>query len=127
MDKPHQESSNVHRCARPRSSPYADTPPGPRQWSGPTRTTGRDMRQEFHSDLLEVGRLLVSMAEASRTAMRNASIALLDAELSAGESVVARDEEIDALYRQIEEKVHNSFARQAPVAGDLRLLLTALH
>ncbi len=85
------------------------------------------MRREFQTDLLEVGRLLVSMAEAGRVAMRNATTALLDADRAAGESVVARDAEIDALYRQAEEKVHQVLARQAPVAGDLRLVVTALH
>lgn len=85
------------------------------------------MRQEFHSDLLEVGRILVSMAEASRIAMRNATVALLDADLAAAERVVVQDDEIDSLYHRVEEKVNRAFARQAPVAGDLRLLLTALH
>lgn len=85
------------------------------------------MRQEFQTDLLEVGRLLVSMADAGRVAMRNATTALLDADRAAGESVVARDAEIDALYRQAEEKVQQVLARQAPVAGDLRLVVTALH
>jgi len=85
------------------------------------------MRREFHSDLLEVGRILVSMAEAGRIAMRNATVALLDADLAAAERVVARDDEIDGFYHQVEEKVNQAFARQAPVAGDLRMLLTALH
>ncbi|GAH09555.1 unnamed protein product, partial [marine sediment metagenome] len=35
------------------------------------------MREEFRADLLEVGRLLVSMAEAVRTAMSAATTALL--------------------------------------------------
>jgi phosphate transport system protein len=85
------------------------------------------MRETFHSDLLEVGRLLVSMAEAVRIAMRNATTALLDAHLDAAEAVVARDAEVDDLYRQIEEKVQTLLARQAPVASDLRLVVTSLH
>jgi phosphate transport system protein len=85
------------------------------------------MRAEFRADLLELGRLLVSMAEAVRTAMRNATAALLTADLAAAEEVVVRDAEVDALYRQVEERVQQVLARQQPVAGDLRLVVTALH
>lgn len=85
------------------------------------------MREEFRADLLELGRLLVSMAEAVRTAMRNATGALLEADLAAAEEVVARDKDVDTLYRQAEERVQVVLARQQPVAGDLRLVVTALH
>jgi len=85
------------------------------------------MRAEFRADLLEIGRLLVSMAEAVRTAMSQATDALLTADRSAAESVVARDDEIDNTYRLVEEKVYEVLARQAPVAGDLRMVVSALH
>lgn len=85
------------------------------------------MRDEFRADLVELGRLLVSMAEAVRTAMRNATTALLDADLAAAEQVIARDTEIDGLYRQAEDKIQVVLARQQPVASDLRLVVTALH
>jgi phosphate transport system protein len=85
------------------------------------------MRDEFRSDLLEISRMLVSMAEAIHRAMRRASDALLNADQTAAEQVVARDAEVDALYRLVEDKVYDVVARQAPVASDLRLVLTALH
>ncbi|HET6215083.1 MAG TPA: phosphate signaling complex protein PhoU [Micromonosporaceae bacterium] len=85
------------------------------------------MRAEFQTDLLEVGHLLVSMAEAVRAAMRKATDALLGADLAAAEAVIARDAEIDTLYREVEDKVQQVLARQAPVASDLRLVVTALH
>jgi phosphate transport system protein len=85
------------------------------------------MRDEYRADLLEIGRLLVSMAEAVRAAMARATDALLSADRDAAELVVARDQEVDALYRQVEEKIHEVLARQAPVAGDLRMVVTALH
>jgi phosphate transport system protein len=86
-----------------------------------------EMREEFQGDLLEIGRLLVSMAEAVRSAMNRATDALLSADREAAELVVARDQEVDALYQQVESKVHEVLARQAPVAGDLRLVVSALH
>ena len=85
------------------------------------------MREEFRADLVELGRLLVSMAEGVRTAMRKATTALMAADLAAAEEVVARDADIDKLYRQVEERIQVVLARQQPVAGDLRLIVTALH
>jgi phosphate transport system protein len=85
------------------------------------------MRAEFRADLLEIGRLLVSMAEAVRIAMSRATDALLSADRAAAEQVVEQDEGIDARYRQVEEKANDVLARQAPVAGDLRLVVSALH
>jgi phosphate transport system protein len=85
------------------------------------------MREGFQSDLNEVNRLLVTMAEAVRAALRKATTALLTADLKAAASVIERDVEVDAVYRQVEAKVADTIARQAPVAGDLRTVITALH
>ena len=85
------------------------------------------MREEFQADLNEVSRLLVTMAESVRAAMRRATTALLTADREAAEAVIARDAEVDELYRQLELKVSDVIARQAPVATDLRTLITALH
>jgi phosphate transport system protein len=85
------------------------------------------MREEFQADLAEVSRLLVTMAEAVRAALRKATTALLTADLEAAETVIERDVEIDDLYRQVEAKVADTIARQAPVAVDLRTVVTALH
>jgi len=59
--------------------------------------------------------------------MRKATTALLTADLKAAESVMERDVEVDEIYRQIETKVVDTIARQAPVASDLRTVITALH
>jgi phosphate transport system protein len=85
------------------------------------------MRDEFQADLVEVRRLLVTMAEAVRAALRKATTALLTADLTAAKTVIERDVEIDAIYQQVETKVADTIARQAPVASDLRTLITALH
>ncbi len=85
------------------------------------------MREEFQADLNELSRLLVTMAEAVRAAMRRATSALLTADRAAAVTVVQRDAEVNELYRQVEQKVCEVIARQAPVAGDLRAVVTALH
>ncbi|MGN9910889.1 phosphate signaling complex protein PhoU [Phytohabitans sp. LJ34] len=84
------------------------------------------MRDELRADLLEVGRLLVSMAEAVRTAMSHATEALLTANREICETVVSRDAEVDDLQRQVEQQVYDTLARQAPVATDLRLVITGI-
>ena len=85
------------------------------------------MREEFQADLTEVSRLLVTMAESVRAAMRKATTALLKADREAATAVVERDAEVDDIYRQVETKVADTIARQAPVASDLRMVITALH
>jgi phosphate transport system protein len=67
------------------------------------------------------------MAEAVQAAMRKATSALLTADLKAAESVIERDAEVDEIYGQVETKVADTIARQAPVASDLRMVITALH
>lgn len=84
------------------------------------------MRDELRADLLEVGRLLVSMAEAVRTAMAHATEALLRADREICEAVIARDAEVDELHRQVEQQVYDTLARQSPVATDLRLVVTGI-
>ncbi|MCX4389283.1 phosphate signaling complex protein PhoU [Micromonospora peucetia] len=85
------------------------------------------MRDEFRADLQIVSQLLVDMAEGVRAAMRQATHALLTADRRAAETVIERDAEIDNLYRHVEERVCDLLARQAPVASDLRAMITALH
>ena len=85
------------------------------------------MRDEFRTDLNTVSQLLVDMAEAVRVAMAKATRALLTADRVAAEMVIARDAEVDSLYRQVEALVSDLLARQAPVASDLRTVISALH
>jgi phosphate transport system protein len=85
------------------------------------------MREEFHAELAEVTELLVAMADEVRGAMRRATTALLDANAGVGEGVISGDRVVNELHTQVEEKVYGLLARQAPVASDLRLVVTALH
>src|SRR6266581_4092571 len=85
------------------------------------------MREEYQAELADVTRTLVAMAEGVRTAMRRASAALMAADAAEAEEVVLGDAETDARYHQIEDLVYDLLARQAPVASDLRLVVTALH
>lgn len=85
------------------------------------------MRDEFRAELTGVGKLLVTMAEAVRQAMGQATHALLTADRPVAEAVIVQDAEIDRSYREVEERVCGLLARQAPVASDLRTVVSALH
>ncbi len=85
------------------------------------------MREAFEAGLEELNQLLVSMAEAARTAMQNATTALLNADRNAAETVIAEDDRIDTLKQEVDNRAYELLARQAPVAGDLRRITTALH
>jgi phosphate transport system protein len=85
------------------------------------------MREEFRAELAEVSELLVAMADEVRGAMSRATTALLDANANVAEGVVAGDAVVNDLHGQVEERVYALLARQAPVASDLRLVVTALH
>ena len=85
------------------------------------------MRTEFHADLADVSGLLVAMAEEVRAAMRRATQALLNADAPMAEGVITGDAAVNELYKEVEDRVYGLLARQAPVASDLRLVVTALH
>ncbi|MGH3715076.1 MAG: phosphate signaling complex protein PhoU [Micromonosporaceae bacterium] len=84
------------------------------------------MREGFQTDLAELGQLLVSMGVSVRGNMQEATQALLDVNRPVADIVVAGDAKVDALHQRVEERATELLARQAPVAGDLRMVLTAL-
>jgi phosphate transport system protein len=86
-----------------------------------------DVRTRYQADLAQVTEVLVTMADGVRIAMRRASAALVSADGDLARRVQVDDADIDMLYRRVEAQVFQLLAQQAPVAGDLRLVITALH
>jgi phosphate transport system protein len=84
------------------------------------------VRDLYHEELDAISASLVEMANLVGAAMCRATSAILDADLTLAESVIEADETIDALYRETDGRVFNLMARQQPVAGDLRILVTSL-
>jgi len=85
------------------------------------------VRAQFHTDLEGITATLVHMADGVTTAMRRATTALLSADANLAEEVLREDVRIDELYHRVDEQVGELMARQAPVACDLRLTITALN
>ncbi|MCU1592799.1 MAG: Phosphate-specific transport system accessory protein PhoU-like protein 2 [Frankiales bacterium] len=84
------------------------------------------MRASYHEQLAEVGDGLIEMSRLVGSAVSKATTALLDADLSAAETVIEQDEEVNKLYRQLDDVAVQLLARQQPVAIDLRAIVTAL-
>lgn len=84
------------------------------------------MREAYQSDLRHLVDDLVEMADMARTALRDASTALLDCDLALAERVIAADANIDERQLELDAKIVELLARQSPVATDLRLLVAAL-
>ena len=84
------------------------------------------MRDTYHEQLAEVGDGLIEMSRLVGSAVSKATTALLDADLEAAESVIAADEQVNALYRQLDDVAVQLLARQQPVATDLRAIVTGL-
>jgi phosphate transport system protein len=84
------------------------------------------MREQFQEELDAVSATLVQMAGLVRIAMDNATTALLTADLTLAEKVIAEDAIIDDMQHELDARTINLIARQSPVASDLRTLVTSL-
>jgi len=84
------------------------------------------MRDAFHDSIDAISDELVEMTRLAGSAIVRASTALLDADLALAESVIAADDHLDRVQRDLEEKAFDLLARQQPVATDLRIIVTSL-
>jgi phosphate transport system protein len=84
------------------------------------------MRSAFHDDLDSVGQTLIDMGGRVGRAMELATTALLSADLKLAEEVISDDDHIDSMQHDLDAKTLSLLARQQPVAGDLRTLVTSL-
>jgi phosphate transport system protein len=84
------------------------------------------MRERFQEELDGVSATLVEMAGLVKVAMENATTALLTADLTLAEKVIAEDLVIDQIQHDLDAKTITLIAQQGPVATDLRTLVTSL-
>lgn len=84
------------------------------------------MRTGFHQQLDTLTDQLADMCAMAAEAISQASEALLEADLTTAESVIARHRSILALDAHVEETAFALLALQAPVATDLRSVVSAL-
>jgi phosphate transport system protein len=84
------------------------------------------MRETFHEELDNMSASVVDMTKLVSVTLERATQALLTADVSLAESVISSDAEIEAAYQALEDKAVELLARQAPVAGDLRIIVAGL-
>ncbi len=84
------------------------------------------MRDSYHEALDAVVNDLVQLTGLVETALQEATIALLEANLDKAEEVISADARIDAMHDDIESRCFSLLARQAPVAGELRTVVAAM-
>ena len=84
------------------------------------------MREIFEAELKQLGADLVTMSQQVELAISGAGTALLTGDVPLAESVIVADAGIDSLERDIDERSVLILAQQAPVAIDLRIVVSAL-
>ena len=83
-------------------------------------------RQEFQRELDDIEAKVIELFAMVAEDLPRATDALLNGNTEALRAVAEREKVIDALYPEIEELANREIALQAPVASDLRFLLSVL-
>jgi phosphate transport system protein len=83
-------------------------------------------RQEFQRELEGIEAKIIELFAMVAEDLPTATQALLTGNNEAVQMLAERDQVIDALYAEIEELVNREILLQAPVASDLRFLLSVL-
>ncbi|MGZ4523999.1 MAG: phosphate signaling complex protein PhoU [Mycobacteriaceae bacterium] len=85
------------------------------------------MRVAYTEQLSDLAGELAAMCGLAELAMQRATQSLLEADLPLAEQVISDDDHIDELAVACEDKAFALLALQAPVAGDLRTVVSAIH
>ncbi|MFI9506051.1 phosphate signaling complex protein PhoU [Nocardia sp. NPDC052566] len=84
------------------------------------------MRVIYNEQMADLAHLLGEMAGLAGSAMDRATQSLLQADLTLAESVITEYDRIAEMITDAEEKAFALLALQAPVAGDLRQVVSAI-
>jgi len=84
------------------------------------------VRDNYREELDDIRGCLVDMANSVGSQLAKATTALLDADVTLADLVIAADDQLDATRESIEQRCFTLLARQAPVATELRTVITAM-
>lgn len=93
--------------------------------SQPTRPSHEDVRHHFDRLLNEIRQGMVAMGSLVTENVRRAGEAMLERRMDLIAVVRNADHEVNSQYAHLEKLVFETLARQQPVAGDLRFLVSA--
>jgi phosphate transport system protein len=85
-----------------------------------------DLRKEFHQQLDEIRDDIVRLAASVSETVPRATQVLLDGDLEGADYLISGDDEIDTKSIELEERCYDLLALQAPMASDLRQIVTAV-
>jgi phosphate transport system protein len=85
------------------------------------------MRDAYQEQLDDLADGLAGMCAQVAEAMDRATRSLLDVDLQLAEEVISDDVRVDEIRAMAEEKAFALLALQAPVATDLRIVVSAIH
>jgi phosphate transport system protein len=86
-----------------------------------------ELRHQYHQRLAELEDRLLGMGHAVLDMLDEVMIALREGDSDRAAAVIRADNDVDQRYREVQGCVYTLLARQAPVAGDLRLLTATMH
>ena len=84
------------------------------------------MRNAFQEELDSIHGTLVRMGQLVEESMSSATKALLEPNLELAQKIIKEDDTIDDMQHELDARTMLIIARQSPVAGDLRTLVTSL-
>jgi len=84
------------------------------------------MREAFHEQLDSIFSDLAEICHEVEASVRLATQALLNGDVEVAEQVIAADAKIDVARERVEDTAFSLLSLQQPVAGDLRVVVSAL-
>src|SRR4051794_16644998 len=84
------------------------------------------MREVFHDQLESIFDDLAAICSQVEEAVRSATASLLSGDATIAERVISSDAAIDEARERVEDTAFSLLSLQAPVAGDLRVVVAAL-
>lgn len=86
----------------------------------------QELRKTFHHQLEEIHDDVVRLAALVCETIPRGTQALLDDDIEAAQALVDDDDQLDELALAIEDRCYHVLALQAPMASDMRALVTAI-
>ena len=84
------------------------------------------VRNTLETELRRIDDILLRLCELAELAVQHATTALTENDVALAQEVIDSEEEMTALHLELENRLLYVMARRAPVATDLRRLLSAL-
>src|SRR3954466_5994099 len=85
-----------------------------------------EIRSQFHAQLDQIRTDTVRLAAMVTECVARGTELLLHADLGAAQALIDGDDDLDVLAIAIEERCYQTLVLQAPMAGDLRAIITAI-